>query len=164
MAHKGDDEKDIYAIKEIVTPSSAITGKKMREAAQREIAELREINEEKSPYILQLYDVISTPFAFYLVMEYCEKGDLKNFLKNRELTPTEAFYEFSQILEGFKVLRKFKKIHRDVKPENILVKDNVLKIADFQSAKTHIQEENNTIGIGTPIYMAPELIEGNGTN
>jgi serine/threonine protein kinase len=161
-AWRGENKNDIYALKEIDIPSSKFKGEQIKSISQQEIDQLNEINKEGSPHILKLYDVISKPKVIYLVTEYCEKGDLKKFLQNRPLSTLEALYEFSQILEGFKVLRKFKKIHRDIKPENILVKENRLIIADFQFAKTLKKQTHHTVNIGTPYYMAPEIIEGKG--
>lgn len=63
-----------------------------------------------------------------------------------------------QILNGFGELVKNGIIHRDLKPENILIKDDMLKIADFGLAK---HSENNSFlktKVGTPAYMAPQIL------
>lgn len=63
-----------------------------------------------------------------------------------------------QILNGFGELVKNGVIHRDLKPENILIKGDVLKIADFGFAK---HTENNSFLktiVGTPAYMAPQIL------
>jgi serine/threonine protein kinase len=63
-----------------------------------------------------------------------------------------------QILNGFGELVKNGVIHRDLKPENILIKDDTLKIADFGFAK--LSENNSYLKtlVGTPAYMAPQIL------
>lgn len=75
-----------------------------------------------------------------MVMEFCQHGDLEQFFKRkspnpRKLTEMEIRFYFSQIIEAFKYLRKKNLIHRDIKPQNILVKNDVWKVADFGFAK-----------------------------
>ena len=63
-----------------------------------------------------------------------------------------------QILNGFGELVKNGITHRDLKPENILIKDEILKLADFGFAK---HSENNSFLqtiVGTPAYMAPQIL------
>jgi serine/threonine protein kinase len=50
-------------------------------------------------------------------------------------------------------------IHRDIKPANIIFKKGVPKLLDFGFAKEYIEDRNNTVGLGTSKYMAPELLE-----
>lgn len=72
----------------------------------------------------------------YLVLEYCEDGDLQRLLKEKgPLTEAEAVRLMRQILEGFKELRRRGIIHRDLKPENILIHRGTFKIADFGLAR-----------------------------
>ena len=66
-----------------------------------------------------------------------------------------------QILEAFKVLNRHNIMHRDLKPENILLHNGNIKIADFSFCKLmeNKDELTNTM-LGSPIYMAPEVLKG----
>lgn len=69
-----------------------------------------------------------------------------------------------QIVEGCVLLYQRSIIHRDLKPENILIHDGVAKIADFGFAKFIEMDRRDTAttntSVGTPYYMAPQIISG----
>lgn len=68
---------------------------------------------------------------------------------------------FRQLLEAFKVLNRFNIMHRDLKPENILFNDGKIKLGDFGFCKGLKPEENMAkTMLGSPIYMAPEVLRG----
>jgi serine/threonine-protein kinase ULK/ATG1 len=70
------------------------------------------------------------------VYEFCNGGTFENLLKNSGALPEKsALNYFSQILEAFKVLNKNNIMHRDLKPDNILIHDGILKLADFGFCK-----------------------------
>ena len=73
--------------------------------------------------ILKLYDVIKHKNYFYLILEYCNQGDLKKYidLNINNLNKKNDLNYINQILEGFKYLYQNKIIHRDIKPNNILI-------------------------------------------
>lgn len=98
----------------------------------------------------------------FLTMEYAVDGDLDKYLKRQEtyLSKEELFEWIKQLLLGLKAINK-KLIHRDIKPKNILIFGNILKISDFGLSK-FIEESTRTKtfkGMGTPLYMAPEFWE-----
>ena len=107
----------------------------------------------------------------YIIMEYAEGGDLAGFLKkskaSRTPLPEHKVAELlSQILSGLEHVHSRKLLHRDIKPANVLLaKDGVAKLADFGVSRVlaHTMEEAKTM-IGTPYYLAPEMIEGKGYN
>lgn len=72
----------------------------------------------------------------------------------------ECINIFGEVIKGFKVMIENSCIHRDVKPENILIKNQVYKLADFGfacKADMYCQEKLEEF-CGTPIYMAPQLL------
>ncbi len=73
----------------------------------------------------------------YIVLEYCDGGDLEEYLKENatKLSINDIIDMFRQIIDGFRYLRKQKIIHRDVKAENILIHNNQMKISDFGCSK-----------------------------
>ncbi|CAD8112687.1 unnamed protein product [Paramecium primaurelia] len=96
-----------------------------------------------------------------LVMEYMEGGSLKNYMnENPNLNEEQCIQIMKSILSGLTYLHQHNVIHRDIKPDNILLtKDLVPKIADFGLS---IQFENfdySTCKCGTYIYMAPEILQ-----
>lgn len=52
-------------------------------------------------------------------------------------------------------------LHRDLKPANILLKDKIIKIADFGFAKKATSNPKETVNVGSPLYMSPEALQGN---
>jgi serine/threonine protein kinase len=84
----------------------------------------------KHENIVEFIDFLASKNSLYLVMEYCEQGDLKRYLTEPQMQDV-----LKQIIRGFYELNKMKITHRDLKPANILVSNNTFKIADFGFAK-----------------------------
>lgn len=111
--------------------------------------------------IMHLYDYFETDNNYYLVINYCNKGDLEGYLKQKKiryLGEAEALEVLRQIMNGFMELRKYKVMHRDLKLSNIFLHNDKIVIGDFGLAKTG--KEMSGTKLGTPLMMAPELIEG----
>ncbi len=90
----------------------------------------------KNNNIIQLIDIKKTANNIYLVLEYCNEGDLMAYLKSKKkLPPEEALEYFVQILHAFQTLVKNKIMHRDFKLANVLKHEGTIKIADFGFAK-----------------------------
>ncbi|KAM3135463.1 hypothetical protein pb186bvf_012482 [Paramecium bursaria] len=136
--------------------------KQTLDAARKEILALKMLNH---PNIVKLYDVKKMNSTVFIVMELCNQRSLNEYLKaNKDITELEIRYKFGQILQGFKYLRSKDIIHRDIKPENILIRNNVLKIADFGFAKQHNSEHMHTSYYGTRATIAPQVILGEYTD
>ncbi|EGG13684.1 hypothetical protein DFA_11445 [Cavenderia fasciculata] len=105
----------------------------------------------------------------YIVMEYLQKGSLKDFIvANPKYYENELCLDkaFKDILEGVQYLNNKKIIHRDIKPGNILVTDDfTLKIADFGMSKKSTEAERSvsTLNAGTELFRAPIGIRAFGT-
>ena len=91
-----------------------------------EIDLMKKIN---SKYIIKLFDVIHYKNHLYLFLEYCNQGDLSKYIYSNNSSYDEEY--IYQIIKGLQCLFNSKIIHRDIKPHNILIKDNVIKISDF---------------------------------
>ncbi|XP_039218171.1 serine/threonine-protein kinase ULK2 [Crotalus tigris] len=132
----------------------------------KEIKILKELQHEN---IVALYDVQEMPNSVFLVMEYCNGGDLADYLQAKGTLSEDTIRVFlQQIAAAMRVLHGKGIIHRDLKPQNILLsyasrrKSNVsgirVKIADFGFAR-YLQSNMMAATLcGSPMYMAPEVI------
>ena len=128
----------------------------MREALRLEIRILNKINSDN---IVRFKDVIETGNNYYIVQEFCNQGDLGHFLKEHKILPEhQAIAYMAQILTGFYELIRQGIVHRDMKPENILIRDGILKIADFGLARPTHDADLLESTVGTPMYQSPQLL------
>jgi eukaryotic-like serine/threonine-protein kinase len=120
------------------------------------------------PNVVQVFDVGEEEGRPYIVMEYVEGGTVSDRLnrRRRSLATNEALQLLSQLCDGLGHAHAKKLVHRDIKPQNLLVResDGCLKITDFGIARA--AEETTRLTrpgkvIGTDRYMAPEqLVDG----
>ncbi|KAG2520984.1 hypothetical protein BBO99_00006863 [Phytophthora kernoviae] len=98
-------------------------------------------------------------------IEYCAGGDIAQLMKiNNGLTEQQARLYMSQLASGLQFLRSQNVVHRDLKPANLLLSSRnlataKLKIADFGFARELESEMMAESVVGSPLYMAPELLE-----
>lgn len=105
--------------------------------------------------------MLRTNNNYYLVYEYCNGGTLSDYIKSKKrLSEDEAIKIFTQLRSAFGLLNKQKILHRDLKPTNILFHNGVVKIADFGFCKEMMNSELTQTMVGSPIYMAPEVLKG----
>ncbi len=72
--------------------------------------------------IIKLYEVMETPQKIYLIMEYCEKGELFNYIVNKNrLTEKETYFFYFQIINGIKYKNTLRIVQSNLKPENKLI-------------------------------------------
>lgn len=125
--------------------------------------EARILKETSScPFIVKYLSFIETDTDIFLTMEYVKGGELFYYMKKYCRFPDHAVLFFStEILLALKFLHDRDILYRDLKPENILINsDGHIKIADFGFSAR--MSENVYLLCGTPEYMAPEKLHGNG--
>jgi serine/threonine protein kinase len=124
--------------------------------------EIKVLTKLVHPNIVRFHDRLKTANNIYMVYEYCNGGTLETLIYNSNLTVQKCMEFFDQLIQGFKVIAAENILHRDIKPSNILVHNNeVIKIADFGFCKSLFGELDMTkTMVGSPIYMAPELLRG----
>ena len=119
------------------------------------------------PNIVEVYDVGEDNGEYYIVMEYIEGKHLKNLLKKRgKLTLSEAVDIMLQITDGMATAHDSYIIHRDIKPQNIMILENgLVKITDFGIAMamnaTQLTQTNSVMG--SVHYLPPEQASGQGS-
>ena len=118
--------------------------------------------------IVEVYDVGEDNGQYYIVMEYINGKHLKNLLKKRgKLTVPETIDIMSQIASGLSVAHDQYLIHRDIKPQNIMILENgLVKITDFGIAmamnSTQLTQTNSVMG--SVHYLPPEQASGKGAS
>lgn len=129
-----------------------------------EISIMKIIKGNPHDNIIKCYDIIEDFDETYIIMEYCDCGDLASLLI-RPIKEDHAKYYFKQILQALKHLDSIKIIHRDIKPKNIMLinKKKTIKICDFGFAKQKTITKTHTM-CGSPLYMAPEIFMKIGYN
>lgn len=186
----------LVAIKSVVR--SKLKSKKLVENLEIEISILKSM---KHPHIVGLLDYNQTSTHFHLVMDYCSMGDLSYFIRRRDqlikthpvissllqrypspegshgLNETLVVHFLKQLSSALQFLRSKSLVHRDIKPQNLLLcppvhskkefEDGefvglwelpVLKIADFGFARFLPSTSMAETLCGSPLYMAPEIL------
>jgi len=172
ITHK--QTKEMRAVK--IIPKARI---KNPDKFKSEIEILRNVDH---PNIIKLYETFEDKTNIYLVMELCTGGELfDRIIAKGHFTEDEARDLFGQIMRSMYYLHKHKISHRDLKPENFLYlnnkPDSPIKMIDFGLSRKFMGAEekkeksddqftgrrNNrfTTKVGTPYYIAPEVLQGN---
>ena len=124
---------------------------------KREIDILKKINHLN---VIKTKKIFEDSENIYIIMEYCEKGELFDYIvKEICLSGKEASYYFYQLINGLENIHKKGLVHRDVKPENLLInKNNILKIIDFGLSNYYDGKKLLSTFCGSPSYTAPEML------
>lgn len=121
-----------------------------------------------NPHVVSIFDVGFEGGLYYIVMEFAEGNTLKEYIAEKKVLHWRQAADFAaQICEGLEAAHKKSVIHRDIKPQNIIMtKGNVLKITDFGIARATSQATTTTANstIGTVHYLSPEQARGGYTN
>lgn len=108
--------------------------------------------------VVRLYENLTSGRNIYLVLEYCPGGDLAKYIKSlNHLSEPVAVRFVLQVINGLQFLHSKSVIHRDIKPQNLLLTrqspDAIIKIADFGFAKHLNAAAMAQTACGTPLYM-----------
>jgi len=162
VVYRARDEKLRREVAVKVLHAHLLAEPQSKARLEREACAVAKLNHDG---ILQIFDYSSEEAASsYIVTEFIDGQTLKQFLANRKLpVPEIAALIVIEIGEALKHAHSLGIIHRDVKPENVMVrKDGVLKLMDFGVAQVVDLERMTVTGqiLGSPAYMAPEVLDG----
>ncbi len=134
------------------------------EALERFKREIQLSSRVTHPNVLRVFDLGESDGIKFLTMQFVDGRDLSTILKKQGKLPTERLLRvFRQAAEGLKAAHDQGVIHRDLKPQNIMLNasDHVY-VTDFGLAKSAEQSGMTQTGavIGTPFYMSPEQVKG----
>ncbi|NWW52293.1 NEK5 kinase, partial [Pedionomus torquatus] len=156
---KGKVDNEQCVVKEINLTKMPV---KEKEASQKEVVLLAKM---KHANIVAFYDSLQEKNKLYIVMEYCDGGDLMKRINMQHgvlFDEDQILSWFVQISLGLKHIHDKKILHRDVKAQNIFLSNNgkVAKLGDFGIAR----QLNSTMEfahtcVGTPYYLSPEICE-----
>jgi serine/threonine protein kinase len=153
------------AVKRILAPFA-----KVAEIRERFAAEIAALARVQHPSVINITDKgVDANGSPYFVMEYASGRTLKEFAAGRSMSPERAIQIVGRILRGLAAAHAAGVIHRDLKPQNVLVVDDEhVKIVDFGIAKALCGEFSDLTAanamMGTPGYMAPEVALARGSS
>jgi len=135
---------------------------------ERFLEEARMLRRADSEHVVRVYDIGEVDQTPYFVMSYADRGSLATLTDAGPVEPVRAVELIAQAGEGVWVLHRRGIIHRDIKPQNLLLRtgseddtEQVL-VADLGVAKAMLHASGLTQVVGTPAYMAPEQAVGLG--
>ena len=129
------------------------------------VTEARVLASLDCAYIVKYFDSFIEDSALYIILELCDKGDLKTYLDRRMGRPLDEKVVrkfFVQLCLGLEYLHYHHILHRDIKSRNVfLVNEDTLRIGDLGLAKVlALQNDYAHTIVGTPYYLSPELLQG----
>ena len=132
------------------------------EAAEAEIDTW--IEASGHPNVMSVLDMLIYKEHIVIVSEYAEAGSLRQWLKSQNgkaSSNVKAAEIMLGILRGIEHLHSRNVVHRDLKPDNILLQGNFPRITDFGISRIVSENATSTVAIGSPAYMSPEAFLGN---
>lgn len=143
--------------------ASIIVHKEVIEQTKTERAILESVSH---PFVVKLFYAFQDNDKLYLILEYAEGGELFHHLAEERMfcEDTASFYVAELVLALSHLHQNVGVVYRDLKPENCLLDvDGHLLLTDFGLSKVSSEDDRCSSMLGTPGYMAPEVLKGNGT-
>ena len=130
---------------------------------KREFEMLTQFN---NPNVISVTEIFESDSAYFTVMEFCEGGELFNYIvENKVLSEEKAAFFYYQLINGLEYIHSLGIVHRDLKPENLLLtSEHILKIIDFGLSNYYTKNDKQLLETpcGSPCYASPEMLSGEG--
>lgn len=146
------------AIKELIQSADPVT-------LRRFLQEAQVMARTSHPNLVQVHDMELQGNVNYLVLEFVRGRSLREWMNQSQLPPPQVFAVMHGVLQALDYAHRHSIVHRDVKPENVLIsEDGLVKVSDFGIARL---TDDSGIGgtatktgttVGTPQYMSPEQV------
>ncbi len=144
-----------YAIKFL-----KIDGDDQRDAAMRELEQVRHFAVLDHPNLVSIEDMGEAAGVPYLIMGYAGEDTLARRLKQGALDEASTLLYFVQVCRGVLALHDRRLVHFDLKPSNVFLKGDVARVGDYGLSKMMTDGRSTlSFGRGTPQYMAPEMLK-----
>lgn len=129
---------------------------------ERITREIKILKKVRHPNVIQLYEIIETEKELFMIMEFCQGGELFDFIvRHQRLSEKQACKFYLELISGIEYIHQSGVCHRDLKPENLLLDyDLTLKIVDFGLSNMYEIGATLKTACGSPCYAAPEMIAG----
>ncbi|CAI2362808.1 unnamed protein product [Moneuplotes crassus] len=127
------------------------------------IQEILTLKKADHPNIVKIHEMYRDDETLYLVMEYVDGEELFDFIADRfKLKESEACDIIEQLVKSIRYLNTLGVVHRDLKPENIMINKKTfqIKILDFGLSAYFDESSQLRSKVGTPYYVAPEVLNG----
>ena len=160
LAYNKDNKNEKYACKILLKSNIKDEDDYMR--CKREMDILKKMHHVN---VVRTYEIISTETTYYIFMDFCSKGELFNYIVEKQHLSQElsAFFYY-QLINGIEYIHNKGVCHRDLKPENLLLTEkNKLKIIDF-GLSNYFKGNLLETPCGSPCYASPEMVMGNKYN
>ncbi len=155
------------------TAASGASGRRSGDGHARLLREARAVASLNHPNVVSIFDVGESNGRLYLAMEYVVGATLRSLVGQSDVPASRKIRWLADVARALDVAHKAGLVHRDVKPENVMIReDGGVKVLDFgiarrtrlEGATEDPQAVDTVTGggaiAGTPVYMAPEQIKG----
>ena len=160
LAYNKENKNEKYACKILLKSNIKDEDDYMR--CKREMDILKKMHHVN---VVRTYEIISTEKTYYIFMDFCAKGELFNYIVEKQhLSEEKSAFFYYQLINGIEYIHKKGVCHRDLKPENLLLTEKYkLKIIDF-GLSNYFKNNLLETPCGSPCYASPEMLMGNKYN
>lgn len=145
----------IYAMKAINKANL-----KKKQLINNAITECNILKQANNPFIIKLHFSFQTADHLYMVLDYCEGGDLGFILREMSFEEEEAKFYIAELITVIRYLHSMNVIYRDLKPDNILIdSEGHIKLADFNLSKENKNCKPQKSLCGFSSNLSPEMVE-----